>query len=182
MKKTKLKNITISILGLIFVLFVIFVAWFYRSEIENYAATGYLGVLIACIASTSTILLPAPGILVVIQYAQIFNPVIVTILGGIGTALGELIGYLLGRSGNKIVNINTQKKVFSWFSKKPILTVFLFSLIPLPVFDVVGIFSGVTKQNPIKFFLACFCGKTIKMALYVIAYNYAKDAISQIIG
>ncbi len=181
MKKANKKSIIFSIIGLLFVFFTIFVAWFYKAEIENYAATGYFGVFIACVAATSTILLPAPGILVVIQYSQLLNPFLVVLLGGFGTALGELIGYLLGRSGNEITNVNTENKIFSWFIKKPMLMVFVFSLIPFPVFDIVGVFSGITKQNPIKFFFACLLGKIIKMSFYVVLFHYAKDFLSDLI-
>lgn len=178
MKKKDPKKVIQSIIGLAFVLIVIISAFIFRDQIENYAATGYLGVFLACFAATATILLPAPGILVVIQYAQFLNPVIVILLGSVGTALGEMIGYFLGRTGNEIANINTEKKFFMWLMKKPVLSVFLFSLIPLPIFDVVGICAGMTKMNPLKFFVACFLGKLLKMTGYVLLVNYAKELVS----
>lgn len=177
MSNKRLKTI-LSIINLIIVVSVIVVAFVFRKQIEEFSATGYLGVFVACFAATSTILLPAPGIFVVLQYAQILSPVLVVIIGGIGTAAGEMIGYLFGRSGNDIVHIDTNKKVFNAFSKHPLLFVFIFSIIPLPIFDFVGVCSGMTRVNPIKFFLACLLGKTIKMSLFVLLYNHAKSIIA----
>lgn len=177
-EKREPKKIIQSILSLVFVLIVIVCAFVFKEQIEKYAATGYLGVFFACFAATATILLPAPGILVVIQYAQFLNPIFVILLGSLGTALGELIGYILGRNGNELAKINTEKKFFSWLTRKPILAVFLFSLIPLPIFDIVGICAGMAKVSPIKFSIACFLGKLLKMSGYVLLFKYAKEIIS----
>lgn len=175
MKKDKIAKKLIGVLGLLVVLLVIGAAFVFRSRIEEFAMTGYLGVFIACFAATSTILLPAPGIFVVIQYAQFLNPVLVVLLGGIGTSIGEMIGYLLGRSGQEIMNFNADNKILKWFRKRTYLTVFVFSLIPLPLFDIVGIAAGVNKVNPVLFWIMCFSGKVLKMATYVALYSYAKD-------
>ncbi len=181
MKKRDTKKIIQSIIGLAVVLAVMICAFVFKKQIEQYAMTGYIGVLIACFAATATILLPAPGILVVIQYAQFLNPIIVVVLGAIGTSLGEMIGYLLGYSGNQIANVDTDKKFFIWLKKKPLLAVFLFSLIPLPVFDIVGVCAGMSKVHPVKFWIACFFGKLIKIAGYVVIVKYAENIISAVL-
>lgn len=167
----------IGIISMVIVVAVIILSFVYRNVIEKYAAVSYLGVFVACIASTSTILLPAPGIIVVLRYAQIFNPVVIIIIGGIGTAIGEMIGYLFGWSGKELFRINTSKRLFSWFTKHPYTMVFVFSVIPLPIFDIVGICAGATKMNPVRFFSICAIGKTIKMLLFVLLFNYVMPHI-----
>ena len=167
----KYLKIVISIISLIIVITVIILSFVYRNTIEEYAAVSYFGVLVACIASTATILLPAPGILVVLRYAQIFNPFAVIVIGGAGTAIGEMVGYVFGRSGNELLQIDKNRKLFSWFSNHPNIMVLTFSLIPLPIFDFIGISAGATKMNPIKFLGLCALGKTIKMALFVLLFN-----------
>ena len=181
MKNKEPKKLILSVIGLAVVLIVMVCAFVFKQQIEQYAMTGYIGVLIACFAATATILLPAPGILVVIQYAQFLNPIIVVSLGAIGKSLGEMIGYLLGYSGNQIANINTEKKFFIWLNKKPLVAVFLFSLIPLPIFDVIGVCAGISKIHPVKFWIACFLGKLIKIAGYVVIVKYAENIISAIL-
>lgn len=167
--------------GLLIVLSVMTAAFIFRSQIEEFAMTGYMGVLIACFATTSTILLPAPGILVVIQYARFLNPLYVVLLGGLGTSLGEMTGYLIGRSGGDIIDFNEDNKILKWFSKRTYLTVFVFSIIPLPVFDIVGIAAGVNKVNPVLFWCCCFCGKVIKMGAYTALFTYVEGLFPNLI-
>ena len=182
LEQNEKRKIIQSLCCLTVVVLVMAAAFFFKEKIERLAATGYLGVFIACFAATSRILLPAPGILVVIQYAQLLNPLLVVLVGGVGTALGEMGGYVLGRSGNDIVRVDTTSKVFLFFKKHPKTMVFLFSLIPFPVFDVVGIGAGMTKMSPISFWLSCLLGKTIKMGIFVLLFSYAADYVHDIIA
>lgn len=177
----KKRKIVPSIIGLIIILTVMIGAFYFRTEIENYAITGYIGVFIACIAATSTVLLPAPGILVVVQYAQFLNPLIVILLGGLGTSIGELIGYVLGRTGGNLIKIRRDNRYIRFFNRKPYLIVFLFSALPLPIFDIVGILSGITNLNPYKFWFYCFLGKVLKMATYVIIFDNIENLIKYIL-
>lgn len=177
MKKISLLEKVLNILGLVIVFVVILFAFFYKQQIEKYAMGGYFGVLVSCFASTATILLPAPGIFVVIQYAQLLNPVLVVILGGIGTASGELIGYILGRAGKNITNINSDNKILRIFEKHPYVAVFIFSVLPLPLFDVIGVVSGMSKVNVCKFWVVCLLGKIIKMSIYILMVEYIKEFI-----
>ncbi len=181
MKKQSIIKTASSIVGLVLIFAVIIAAFVYKQEIENFAITGYLGVFVACTASTASILLPAPGIFIVIQYAQLLNPVLVIILGGLGTALGDMLGYYLGKNGTELVQIKPRGKILSLFKKLPYKAVFLFSVLPLPFFDFVGICAGAVKLNSFKFLCVCFLGKAIKMAFYVMLFYYAKDFLSFII-
>lgn len=182
MKHLSSKNLVQSIICLVLVALVMVAAFIFKDEIEEYAATGYLGVLVACFASTATILLPAPGIFVVIQYAQILNPVYVVLIGGLGTSLGELLGYLLGKECTEIMTINTEKKIFNLVREHPLLMVFLFSFAPLPFFDVIGICAGMVKLNPLKFWLACLFGKILKMTAFVLLFGVLKDFINDYVN
>lgn len=180
MHNKKILKIILNSFAIAFVIGVILVAFFFREFIENYALTGYFGVFVSCIVSTATILLPAPSIFVVIQYAQFLNPVLVLTIGGLGTSLGELLGYVLGRSSNNLLQINTGKRLFKWFKKKPELMVFLFALIPAPVFDIVGIMAGMIKMNPIRFWIPCFLGKVLKFGFYFLVANHLQELIKML--
>ena len=147
-----------SLLCIAVVMFVAIITFVYRDSISSYASQGYWGLFLACVASTATILLPAPGILVVI--------------GGLGTSLGELLGYLLGRKGNDILVIDSNNRILRLFNRNPAIGIFIFSFVPLPLFDIVGICAGVSRMNPIKFWLTCLAGKTLKMGAYVLAFIY----------
>lgn len=171
-----------SVCCLVIVVAVMAVSYLYREQIEAFSATGYLGVFVSCVAATSTVLLPAPGILVVVRYASLLNPVLVVLIGGIGTAIGELVGYTLGRSGNAIAKIDTSSRAFRMIYKRPMFMIFLFSLIPLPIFDIVGICAGMAKIHPVSFLLSCSLGKIIKMGIYVVLCAFFAEYIPQFIA
>ena len=49
--------------------------------------------------------------------------------------------------------------------------VFVLALLPLPLFDVAGVYSGGTRLHVAKFFLACYLGKFLKLLVYTRAYE-----------
>ncbi len=171
-KKEKLQTAQ-NIVALFIIIIVIACAFVFKEQIEKYAVTGYFGVFIACVASTATVLLPAPAIFVVVQYAQLLNPVLVVLIGGFGTATGEMLGYFLGKNGAQLTRFKPKGKLFYLFLKHPYKAVFLFSFLPLPVFDIIGICAGALRLRAVKFFSVCLFGKTLKMALYVAFVSYA---------
>ena len=168
----KIRDWIISIVGLTGVIIVIVSAFLFKEEIEEFSRTGYLGVFLACFASTASILLPAPGLIVILQYSMILNPIIVIILGSLGTATGELIGYFLGYTGNRLIKSPENNRILRSFNRHPVLIVFIFSAIPFPIFDIVGICAGSVKMNTFKFWLTCWLGKIIKVAIFVAFMRY----------
>ena len=176
-KKTWLYDVIVLFLLLLFGI----VAFFAGDYIKKYSTVSYISILLICFFSNSTVLLPAPSSLVVIEYSLILNPVLVALCGGLGAALGEMTGFLVGYHSKKIINTNPKyrtTKVITWLKRKflnhPYLIVFIFSLIPFPVFDIVGIMAGATKLKPSLFFVNTLAGKIIKMLFYVIiAMNIA---------
>lgn len=150
-EQNRRRKIMQSVYCLSIVVLFMAVAFLYKEEIEDLATTGYLGEFIACFQQRQRYCCQHQRFLVVIQYAQILNPLLVVLVGGFGMALGEMGGYVLGRSGNAIIQVDTTGKVFLLFRKHPKTMVFLFSLIPFPVFDVVGIGAGMIKMDPISF-------------------------------
>ena len=98
---------------------------------------------------------------------MLINPVLVAACGALGAALGEMTGFYVGKYGRRIV----PGKLTDWVKAKTkshkYLIVLLFSVLPLPVFDVVGMLSGAMRMNALKFFAICFTGKLLKMLCYV---------------
>ena len=60
----------------------------------------------------------------------------------------------------------------------PSLLVFILALLPLPLFDLVGIYSGGTRMHLGKFFLLCLMGKFLKMLAYTKMYDILDWAAS----
>ncbi len=128
---------------------------------------GYLGVFLASMIGSATIIFPLPASIITFTFGALLNPLFVGIAAGTGSAIGELTGYFAGVAGGKIASKkkHDHKKLFSsirvWFSKKPgFLLIVVFAVIPL-VFDIMGIFCGLIRYDIKKFFLGTLIGKII---------------------
>lgn len=142
-------------------------AWAASGVVKRNVKLSILGVFIACFFSNASILLPSSSIALVMEYALLINPIGVVFSGALGAALGELTGYCAGKSGRKLLPVKVQKFLKKKMKRYKYFMIFLLSIIPLPIFDFIGIVSGMVRLNPIKFFITCFCGKFIKFLAYV---------------
>ena len=135
-------------------------------KIEEFKRYGYPGAFLISLISTSTIILPAPGILLIIALGATLNPVLLGLISAAGGTIGEISGYILGYSGHGFASNNKILiRAEQWMRRRGLITVFLFSLIPILPIDIVGVASGVVRFPIWKFLLACFLGKAI---LYIV--------------
>lgn len=171
-KKKKPSTKVLDIISILIIVGFSLLAFLLRDAVQKYAPVSYLGVLLVCFIANASVLLPAPSILVVVQYSMILNPVLTALCGAVGATLGEMTGYLAGAHGGNLLASKIRKKVLSVMPKHPYLVVFCFSLIPLPVFDIVGLIAGAMKLNQSTFFASCLLGKLIKMASFAWMANY----------
>lgn len=74
--------------------------------IKKLAVAGYIGLFVACFLTNATVFLPASGIAFTISASTVLNPLFSTIIGGVGTACGELISYCCGRAGKMLWKIH----------------------------------------------------------------------------
>lgn len=129
---------------------------------EILSAWGYLGVFIVSFIGNATIMLPLPSIFVVFLAGAFLNPWLVGLAAGMGAAIGELSGYLIGRGGRKVAEKKHHKwlkKTKHWIKKRGIFPVLVvFAATPLPD-DVAGIVAGLLNYDWRKFILASFIGK-----------------------
>ncbi|MBI2847464.1 MAG: VTT domain-containing protein [Chloroflexi bacterium] len=138
-----------------------------RERLTNLDALGYPSIFLVSVFSSGSVVIPMPGMLVVIVGANFLNPLFVGLLAGIGEALGEIVGYLLGYGGSGVMEKREfYSRVVGWMRRRGWLVIFLASSIPNPVFDVIGVAAGALRYPVVKFFLFCWVGKTIK-SLYV---------------
>ena len=165
----------IFIIGLSIVIFLL------RNRIQNVSNINYLGLFLLCFLANSTILLPAPSLMIAASCALIMNPLLVALFATLGSTLGEFVGYAFG-TVSKDISTKFQRVIDKITAKihNQTLLVFIFAILPLPLFDVVGIYSGGAKMNLTKFFIACFAGKFIKMLVYTRMYNILEWASSYV--
>jgi len=117
-----------------------------------------------------SVLLPAPSSIIVFTFSSIYSPMLVALLGALGSTLGESTGYLAGFSGRHLFFPSEDNyKKLDLLKNFSLFTIFLFAFAPLPIFDFVGVTSGGLKINFFSFLLACFLGKLLKMMVYAFA-------------
>ncbi len=144
----------------------------FQNWAQSFASTwGYLGIFVISFVGSATIFLPLPTIFIVFFFAGILNPFLVGFFAGLGSAAGELTGYVIGKGGRKLAekeNGKWLKKSEKWVERHgifPVLT--LFAATPLPD-DVVGILAGLINYDLKKFFLAVLIGKLLLH--FIVAY------------
>jgi len=194
--ETEKKDIIIKILCVLFILFVIALSaavFLNRGKLQHIGNYGLLGVFALCFISNASVFAPAPGLIVIVTAAAIFNPFLVALTGAFGSTLGELTGFFSGRAGHMMSlghhmslgqrasgNIETVKtgKISNMVKKYGSMAVFLFALIPLPLFDIIGVTSGYFGIKLHKFFFACLLGKFIKMICYAFGSVYFQKILN----
>ncbi len=144
--------------------------------IVNYS---YAAIFLVSVVSSATIFLPVPLIALVFFAAELgLNPLLVGVLSGVGSAIGELTGYLLGAGSEHVIETESKKlktksqhktlqKMDKLFLKYGFPIIFICGILPFP-FDFIGIVSGATNYSVKKFMIATILSKVLKYVL--IAY------------
>jgi membrane protein YqaA with SNARE-associated domain len=155
--------------GLLLTFFAI--AFFYFSaNIADLRSYGYAGLFLINVIGAASIFLPSPAAASVIGGGALLQPFLgvptfvwVGLVAGLGEAIGEFSGYAAGYGGRVVVEKQkAYKRISGWMKRNGTLTIFAMSSFPNPLFDLVGITAGAVRMPMRNFFLAVFCGKTIK--------------------
>lgn len=134
-----------------------------RDRLSSLGHYGYPGIFLISMASSATILLPAPGIAVVFATGSVLSPLLVGLAAGLGETLGELTGYLAGASGRAIIEDRERyQQLVEKTRRYGLFVVFFLSMVPNPAFDLAGIAAGALRFPLSSFLVACWVGKTIK--------------------
>lgn len=139
----------------------------YKGYVEKLRGYGYLGIFIIGFLGNATVILPAPSLAFTVALGGIFNPLLVGLAAGAGEALGELVGYMAGTSGNTIIeHQDYYETVQHYMERYGARTFLILAAIPNPLFDVAGIAAGLVRFPIDKFLLSVWAGKTIKAILF----------------
>jgi len=157
-----------------------------KSLIINFS---YLAIFAVSAIGTSTIFLPFPSYVIIILFAisMGMNPLAVGIMAGLGSAAGELTGYLVGMGGEKVIEEKKKKqlKIIKYFTRLfkkfgfPLVVVT--ALIPFP-FDIIGIIAGMSGYEIKKFFIATAIGKIAKSLLIAYGLHIAIPYLENVMG
>lgn len=134
-----------------------------RDRMDDFSALGYGGAFFAMLLSNATLVLPAPGLVIVFALGSTLNPVLVGLCGGLGATLGEITGYLAGYGGLGIlIETPTAIRLNGWMERNGTLTVFALSVVPNPFFDLAGMLAGAGRMSLLRFLAVAFVGKSLQ--------------------
>jgi uncharacterized membrane protein YdjX (TVP38/TMEM64 family) len=128
-----------------------------KGALFGYGATFVISVLL-----NATVIIPVSNMTIIAGLGAILPlPWLVGLVGGLGAGIGEMTGYIVGRSGRDLLAKNKMyTRVERWVNKRGWIAVFILSIFPF-VFDVVGIIAGAMRMPLWRFFLATWLGRTV---------------------
>jgi membrane protein YqaA with SNARE-associated domain len=164
---SKTQQFIVSVTVLLFSILVSVGIFLMRGHLRDFAALGYLGVLVISLLSNATVILPAPGTPAIFAAAAAgLNPFLIGVVAGLGGALGELTGYMAGYAGHAVIeNRDFYNRLLPWIKKLGPWAIFILAAIPNPLFDVAGMTAGVLRMPLWRFLISCWAGKTVNMTL-----------------
>jgi len=146
---------------------------------------GPFGVFLLSLVGAMSIFVPIPYTIVIFLLGKYgMDPFLLMITGGLGSAIGELSGYVLGYYGRKIISQERLRKMsylIKAFGRYLPIVIFLFAFTPLPD-DLLFIPLGILKYKLYKAFIPSLLGKLVMC--YTLAYlgKIGADVILLIFG
>jgi membrane protein DedA with SNARE-associated domain len=163
------KNILILV-QIILLITIVIVIYKFPFDYKKFAEFGYFGVFLTTLIGTAGLFFPVPNLLIIYGGGMAWNPFWIGLFGGIGSSIGELVGYMFGNRTSLILesknNLSHQQRITNKIKKYGFWAIFFFSAIPNPIFDFVGISAGFLKYKTYRFFLACLLGRLLRSFLF----------------
>jgi membrane protein YqaA with SNARE-associated domain len=135
---------------------------------------GIIVLFLFTVFANASLFLPIlvePIVFVVAGFApNAWIALLIGVVTGIGAAIGEMSGYILGLLGIKTLKKMSEKKVDQILeigenlANKGMPIIFLGAFTPFP-FDLVGIAAGLIRYDPKRFFVAAMLGKVLRYGL-----------------
>jgi membrane protein DedA with SNARE-associated domain len=146
--------------------------------VQNY---GYTGAFLISIFGNFTIFFPVPYVLTIYAFGATLNPLLLGVVCGLGSTIGEFSAYLVGRGGRELLEERYGKRLESakmLIKRYGMLVIFLFALLPLPD-DLILIPLGMLKYSLRKALVAAFLGKVALCIIVAYAgrfsFTYIRD-------
>jgi uncharacterized membrane protein YdjX (TVP38/TMEM64 family) len=144
----------------------------FRHDLQDLSTLGYIGIFVANLASSASMVLPLPGLAATFAAASVWNPVVVALVGAVGSTLGEGTLYLAGVGSRGAVNKYATRfrwypRIESWMERHGGVTVLVLAAVPGPWFDFAGFAAGATRYPIHRFAIAVLIGRLVKFAIVV---------------
>ena len=147
---------------------------------------GYGAVALSSLIASAGFILPVPALGVVCTaVGPLFdlNPTFTGLIAGTAEALGELTGYFLGYTGRAAISrTRLYQKLEGWMDRRGWMLLFLVTLVPNPVFDIIGVAAGALRYPLWRFLAVVWVGKIIKFVGFAYACKYSIDWLTGLPG
>ncbi len=147
---------------------------------------GYLGIFAISLIGAVSIFFPIPYTVVIFWLGSTgnFDPFLIAVAAGIGSAVGEFSGYLLGYYGRRVIKKERRRKMefmVKVFDRFGPVAIFLFALTPLPD-DLLFIPLGLMHFSWFKAFVPALVGKICMNFIVAYGGSVTNQFIKQIFG
>ncbi len=158
------RHTLLRVLGILLVLALSLLVLFFQETLRSMAPYGYAGVFFVTLAANASVILPLPGLVLPFTMGAVLHPFWVAVAAAAGASLGELSGYLLGFSGQAFIeDYRIYQRLKQLMLRYGPWVVLITAILPLPLFDFVGILAGATRWPLPRFLFWVFLGKLLKM-------------------
>ncbi|MBN2122180.1 VTT domain-containing protein [Candidatus Micrarchaeota archaeon] len=149
-------------------------------RIGEFAEFGYFGAFAISLLGSATILVPVPGWAVVAALSKTLDPLLLGVLAGMGSAIGEMTAYLFGNGVAQLL-LEKRKKDFEKYREmmreNDFWAIFVLSFLPNPLFDIAGLAAGASKVHWARFLLFCALGRVLRFILFGYAGSFILNGI-----
>ena len=153
---------------------------------------GYLGIFLISLIGAMSIFVPIPYPVVIFILGGVkdtlgnwvFDPFLIALAAGLGSAIGEFSGYLLGMGGRKVISDKYKKKmdfITKLFKKYGSVAIFVFALTPLPD-DLLFIPLGVMRYSLLRAFVPALLGKFFSNLIIAYSGRLSLQIIGDLFG
>ena len=133
------------------------------ADVSQLSNVGYPGVFLLSLLGSAALVLPVPGLVSLCAVSVVLNPLALGLLAAAGETLGEISGYAIGYGGGGVVEKSgTYQRVRRWMIARGWFVILVVSIVPNPLFDLVGIAAGATRYPMLRFLGIVLVGKAIK--------------------
>jgi len=124
---------------------------------------GYAGAFLISIFGNLTIFFPVPFTITIYAFGATLDPLLLGLVCGLGSTIGEFSAYLVGRGGRELIDERYGRRLEGakmLVQRYGMLVIFLFAALPLPD-DLILIPLGMLRYSLRKALVAAFLGKVV---------------------
>jgi uncharacterized membrane protein YdjX (TVP38/TMEM64 family) len=170
------------VIAIIFAIVITMLVVIYQDKLRELEKLAYGGAFLVMLIGNSTVILPVPGLIVVYALGNVFNPLLVGLIAGVGAALGEITGYIAGYGSSAMIERSKLYNLIKqWMERYGTIVITLMAAVPNPVFDMVGLIAGSMRMRWWRFIIAAWIGKTIQSMITAYAGAVSLDWFKQIL-